>query len=177
MDVDIKLWSMKNFEIFEATCPNSEGRMDGSIMYIQHDELIIGHPFRAGFICFYNLLIRKVAFWLNISQFDMMPIGLILRSPNIVQNLLQVILYVERYLIKQFCLNNFPTFAGNIFYIFILFYVFIFILFKFYLGVFFLSFVVVFDFTAAVIFIFYKKLYFYLINICSFTLTFLLFRL
>ena len=66
LDANIRLWSMRGFRRYGTIPTNTQGEMDGSIAYIEADKLI-GLAFRAGFIRFYDIQKRSLAFQLDIG--------------------------------------------------------------------------------------------------------------
>jgi len=60
-DTDIKIWDLKKLRRYTTISTNGQTNMDGSIAYIPKDNLI-GVGFRSGFIRFYNIYKRTLAF-------------------------------------------------------------------------------------------------------------------
>lgn len=63
-DTDIKVWDLKKLRRYTTISTNGQTNMDGSIAYIPKDNLI-GVGFRSGFIRFYNIYKRTLAFEFN----------------------------------------------------------------------------------------------------------------
>jgi len=60
-DPDIKIWDLKSLKRYATISTNGSTNMDGSIAFIEKDKLV-GVGFRCGYVRFYNLYKRTLAF-------------------------------------------------------------------------------------------------------------------